>query len=136
MHSECAVLYVLSSVACLIVLYFPTCSHKGHDFREKVIEHKMCVLIFSTTFVCNISCYHNSSARYCYKYTWVFLMKLEFYQQIFEKSSPTKLNENPSGMSGAVAYGHTDMTKLIVASRNFANSSLRCIICEHNLKKH
>ena len=26
-----------------------TLSHKWHDFREKVIEHKMCVLIFSTT---------------------------------------------------------------------------------------
>jgi hypothetical protein len=24
-------------------------SHKWHDFRKKVIEHKMCVLIFSTT---------------------------------------------------------------------------------------
>jgi len=30
---------------------FPTLSHKRHDFREKATEHKMCVLIFSTTFV-------------------------------------------------------------------------------------
>jgi hypothetical protein len=28
-----------------------TLSHKRHDFREKVTEHKMCVLIFSTTFI-------------------------------------------------------------------------------------
>jgi len=28
-----------------------TLSHKRHDFRKKVTEHKMCVLIFSTTFV-------------------------------------------------------------------------------------
>jgi hypothetical protein len=26
-------------------------SHKRHDFREKVAEHKICGLIFSTTFV-------------------------------------------------------------------------------------
>jgi hypothetical protein len=46
-----------SSVACMALPYFPTLSHKRHDFREKVIEHKMCVLIFSTTFVCNVSNY-------------------------------------------------------------------------------
>ena len=28
--------------------YFSSISQKGHDFRENVIEHKMCVLIFST----------------------------------------------------------------------------------------
>jgi len=30
---------------------FPTLSQTRHDFREKVIKYKMCVLIFSTTFV-------------------------------------------------------------------------------------
>ena len=42
---------VTSFVAPLAPPYFSTLSHKRHDFREKVIEHKMCVLIFSTTFV-------------------------------------------------------------------------------------
>jgi hypothetical protein len=42
---------VMSSVPYLAVPYFSTVSHKRHDFREKVIEHKMCVLIFCTTFV-------------------------------------------------------------------------------------
>ena len=40
---------ILPSVACLVVLYFPTLSHKQHKFREYVIEGKMCVLIFSTS---------------------------------------------------------------------------------------
>ena len=42
---------ILSSVACLPLPYFSTLSHNRRDFREKVTEYKMFVLIFSTTFV-------------------------------------------------------------------------------------
>ena len=42
----------------------PTLSHKRCDFRGKVTEHKMCVLIFCTTFVWNISRYKKNWARY------------------------------------------------------------------------
>jgi hypothetical protein len=42
---------ILSSVAHLALQYFSTLSHKWHIFWEKIIEDKMRVLIFSTTFV-------------------------------------------------------------------------------------
>jgi hypothetical protein len=45
---------ILSSVACLALSYFVTPSPKRHDFRGKLFEHKMCILIFSVTFVSNI----------------------------------------------------------------------------------
>jgi hypothetical protein len=45
---------ILSSVACLALPYFSTLSHKRHDFGKHV-DHEMCVLIFCTTFICNIS---------------------------------------------------------------------------------
>jgi hypothetical protein len=42
------------SVACLAVQYIST-SNKQHDFLKNVVGRKMCVLIYSTAFVCNIS---------------------------------------------------------------------------------
>jgi len=58
-------------------------------------------------------------------YSALVLMKLEFSGQIFEKSSNTKFYENPPSGSRVIPYGRTDrwtdMTKLIVAFRNFAN---------------
>jgi hypothetical protein len=53
-------------------------------------------------------------------------MKLEFSRQIFEKSSNIKFHENPSSGGGGELFHTdgqtTDMTKLIVAFRNFANA--------------
>jgi hypothetical protein len=50
---------ILSSVACPALQYFSTLSHKRHDFREKFTDYKIGVLIFSTTFIWNISHYKN-----------------------------------------------------------------------------
>jgi hypothetical protein len=52
-HAKCMRHILLPSVACLALPYIPTLSHKWHDFRKNNIEHKMFVLIFSTT-LCEI----------------------------------------------------------------------------------
>jgi len=49
-------------------------------------------------------------------------MKLEFSRQIFEKFSSIKFHENPSSESRVVPCGRTNITKHIVAFRNFANA--------------
>jgi hypothetical protein len=41
----------MSSVTCPALQYFPTLYHKGTILEENVIDHKMCVLIFCTSFV-------------------------------------------------------------------------------------
>jgi hypothetical protein len=42
---------ILPCVARPALPYFSTLFHKRRDFWEKVTEHKMCVLIFSTNFI-------------------------------------------------------------------------------------
>jgi hypothetical protein len=42
---------IVSFVASLAPTIFSTLSHKWNDFERKVIEHKTCVMIFSTNLV-------------------------------------------------------------------------------------
>ena len=49
-HATCILLIVTSFVAHRSPPNFSTLSHKRCDFRENVIGHEMCVLIFTTTF--------------------------------------------------------------------------------------
>ena len=50
------------------------------------------------------------------------LTKLEFSRQVLEKNIHVKSDENPSSGSRVVLCTRTDVTKLIVAFRNFANA--------------
>jgi hypothetical protein len=52
---------------------FSALSHKRHDFRKQVTEHKMCVLIFYTHFISNISHSKNNSAKYGHERENVFM---------------------------------------------------------------
>jgi hypothetical protein len=60
-------------LVCLALPCFSTLSHKRHDIRENVIEHKMCVLTFCTNFVWNICHSKKHSARYYHKCNVVVL---------------------------------------------------------------
>jgi len=72
----------LSSVACLNLPYFSTLSHNGTIFGKKVTEYKMCVRIFSTTFVRNITYSTRNSARYYHKCTWGIMGSIHYSCQI------------------------------------------------------
>jgi hypothetical protein len=106
---------------------------KGKIFAKKNTKHKMRVLTSSTTFVRNISHSKQKWARYdgrssckSTRYSCPILKKLEFSGQIFEKYWNIKIHANPSSESRVVLCGRTDrrtdMTKLTVAFRNFANT--------------
>jgi predicted transcriptional regulator len=115
-NATCMSRIILSSVASPTLPYFSILSRKRHDFREKVTEHKICVLIFSTTFVWYVSHLKKNSARYYHKCTFVFtgsarypcriLLKLEISRHIFEKKySNIKFHKNTSSGSRIVQYG-------------------------------
>jgi hypothetical protein len=55
-------------------------------------------------------------------------MELEFSRQIFEKFSNIKFHDNPSIGSRVVPCERAEMTKLIVAFRNFANAPKNCAV--------
>ena len=84
---------ILSSVDCPALHYFSTLSQKLHDFRKKkVIEQKMCVLIFSTNFSETFLILRRTERDRLRSYIGLpvktlqscqILMKLEFSRQIF-----------------------------------------------------
>jgi len=128
MQCACA---IVSSVACPALQYFSTFSHKRHDFREKKVLNTKCVFWFrqqllSETFLIIRRNGRDMIIGLHVKYplllsdfneTWIFSTD---FRQILPN---IKFHENPSSWSLAFqAGGRTDITKLIVAFRNFANA--------------
>jgi hypothetical protein len=64
---------IVSSVACPALQYLSTSSQKCYNFCEKVIEHKMWVLTFSTTFVRNTSHSKMNLVRYYHRRRQIFM---------------------------------------------------------------
>ena len=64
-RAKCMLRITLTSVTCPALPHFSTLSHKRNNYlKKKVIEHKICILIFSTSFVWNISHSKKNSVRY------------------------------------------------------------------------
>ena len=63
-------------------------------------------------------------------------MKTEFSRQIFEKWSCIKFHENTLHLEPCCSLrtvGRMDMTKLLVAFRNFAKAPKDFTLCPHNV---
>jgi hypothetical protein len=93
--------------------YSSTLSHKLHDFRQRSTEYKMFVLIFCTTSVSKMFHSKNNWGRYdqkpiCDVPFIIITLNLGFPQQVFERCSNIKFNENPSNGSQLVPRGQTD----------------------------
>jgi hypothetical protein len=57
------------------------------------------------------------------KYQFLHILnKLEYSRQIFENTQISNFIKNPPSGGGVVPRGRTDMTKLLVAFRNFGNA--------------
>ena len=107
--------------------HLSTLSHKRHDFRKIVVEHKVCVLIFSTVFLRNISHSKKNWARYYLVFMWSTCyfrqnwMKLDFlpdFRKILKYHISRKSVQWEPSFSMRTD-GQTDTTKLIVDILNF-----------------
>ena len=66
-----------------VVWYSSTLSHKRHDFRKQTVtENKTCILIFSRTFVWNISHCKQKSARYYHN--WYIGLHVKYQLFLFD----------------------------------------------------
>jgi len=52
---------------------FPHYLTNGMIFWKNIVEHNICVVIFHTTFVCNISHAKKKWVRYYHKFTYIIM---------------------------------------------------------------
>ena len=121
--------------------FFPHYLTNGTIFEggkkiPELIESKMCVLIFSTTFCLNDFSLQGELSEILLKmyiglHVKYSLLLSDFnetsiFWTYFRKKSQIKFHENTTSWSRVAPYGRregqTDMTKLRVASRNFASA--------------
>ena len=74
--------HIVICVLCGSTTFFHIIPLTSRFYKKIVIEHKICVLIFSTTFVWNISHSKNSWARYGHKYILVFMYSTVQYSTV------------------------------------------------------
>ena len=117
--------------------FFDIISLTAQSWEKKLLKIK-CLFWFSLQLLTRIFLIRriqwdviNMKTLSCNRYFCRILMKLEFFRQIFEnKSLNIKFHKNLSSGSRVVACGETDrrtdrqtdLTKLTVAFRKFANS--------------
>ena len=113
-------------------IFFHIVSQNARFKKKKVIEHKMCVLIFSATIAWNISYSKKNGATHGQKFVLIWsaryycpiLMKLEFSRHFLENIK-NFMKIPPVGTVLFHANGRTDMTKLIVTFGSIANAPIK-----------
>ena len=116
--------------------------------KKKVVEFKMCVLISSVTYFCNVSHYKKNWVRYEHRCVLVFmrsiryscqiLMKTWIFMTFFQKIFSLQIWKfvlwelNCSMLTDRM----TEMTKLIVAFRSSAQSACKLWSIEDQTYEH
>jgi hypothetical protein len=131
---------ILSFVACLALPYFSTLSHKRHDFLKKKLLNMKCVFWFSLRLLSEtflilrpsqrdiIINVHRSSRKVpvilvSFNGSWIFstdFRKIHKHQLSWKS---VKWEQSCSMRTDRRTERQTDMTKLTVAFRNFANNN-------------
>jgi hypothetical protein len=109
-HAMRMSLIILPPVVNPALQHFSTLSHKRHDFRRKIIEDKMCVLILYTN-LCETFLMVRRTERYDHvtcPSSCHILIQLDFSLHTFEIHSYIKFYENPSSGRRVVPCGRTD----------------------------
>ena len=130
-----------------IYIYF-TLSIKRHDYQKNVTEIKIYVLVFSATFVLNISHYMKNPVRYCHLCTVHRSLRKgpsflsDFNKNWISSTNSRKIHKCQISWKSVQwelrcstrADGQTDTTILIVAFCSFGNANkkivtLNCYLC-------